>query len=64
MAVHIPLTEKPSTSLSARSTINALITRRNRPNVMIVTGKVKMTKTGFTNTFSTANTTATIKAPT
>ena len=62
-AVHNPSTLKPSTSLSANNTIKALIIKRNKPNVRIVTGKVRMTKIGFTKRFKTDRTIATIKAP-
>ena len=61
MAVQIPFTPNPSMSLSANKIISALITKRNKPNVKIVTGNVKMTKIGFTKTLSTDITAATIK---
>lgn len=61
MAVHIPSTAKPSISLSANKIMIALITKRNNPNVRIVTGNVKMTKIGFTKTLSTERTAATIR---
>jgi hypothetical protein len=56
-------TPKPSISLSAKSIIKALITIKNRPRVNMVTGKVKMTKTGFTSKLSMESTMATIIAP-
>ena len=56
-------TPKPSISLSAKSMIKALITSKNRPRVNMVTGKVKMTKTGFTKTLRMDSTMATIMAP-
>ena len=64
MAVHIPSTRNPSISLPANRIIIAFTTKRNKPSVRMVTGNVKMTKTGLTSTFRIANTTATIKAPT
>lgn len=42
--------------------ITALITSRNNPRVIIVTGRVKSTKIGFTMRFKSANTIATIIA--
>lgn len=42
--------------------ISALIISKNNPNVTMVIGKVKITKTGFTNRFKTDNTMATIMA--
>ena len=62
MAVQILLTENPSINLSANKMIKALIINRNNPKVTIVIGKVKITKTGFTNTFRTAKTKATTMA--
>ena len=56
-------TANPSINLSAKSMINAFITKRNKPNVIIVTGKVNRISNGFTNRFKTLNTTATISAP-
>ncbi len=56
------LTEKPSINLSANKIISALIISKNKPNVTIVIGKVKITKMGFTNRFNTDKTTATIIA--
>jgi hypothetical protein len=40
----------------------AFITKRNKPSVIMVTGIVKKTSTGFTNTFNKPKTTATIMA--
>lgn len=40
----------------------ALITKRNKPKVKIVTGNVNKTKTGFTKKFKSAKTTATFNA--
>lgn len=57
----MPSTLNPSISLSANKIISALITKRNNPNVRIVTGNVKMIKIGFINTLSTDNTAAAIK---
>ncbi|GAA4971668.1 hypothetical protein GCM10023315_22210 [Algibacter aquimarinus] len=58
------LTEKPSINLSAKRIINAFITNRNKPNVTIVMGNVKMTKIGLTKRFNKDKTTATIIAVT
>lgn len=57
-----PETPKPSISLSPIKMITALITKRNNPNVIIVTGIVKNTNTGFKNVFNKASTMATIRA--
>jgi|GEM_PF-5379415 hypothetical protein len=40
--------------------ITALMTNKNNPRVMIVAGKVRNTKIGFTKIFNKANTAATI----
>ena len=55
-----PSTTKPGTILPAKIIIIALITNRNNPNVITVTGIVKINKIGRTNPFSRASTTATI----
>lgn len=57
-----PLTANPEIKASASKIIIALITSKNKPSVKIVTGKVKITKMGFTNKFSIARTNATIIA--
>lgn len=44
--------------------IIALITSRNRPNVIIVTGRVRITNMGFTIKFNRLSATATISAVT
>ena len=62
MADQILLTENPSINLSANKIIKAFITNRNKPKVTMVIGKVKIIKTGFTYTFKTPKTTATIRA--
>ncbi len=62
IAIQILLTENPSINLSANKIIRALITNRNKPKVIMVIGKVKMTKTGLTNKFNIDRTTATIMA--
>lgn len=64
IATQILLTEKPATSLSTKRIIKAFIMSKNKPNVMIVIGKVRRTKIGFTNKFKTDNTIATIMAVT
>ena len=57
-----PETAKPSISLSPKIIITALITKRNKPRVIIVTGMVKKTNIGFKKVFNRAKTTATIRA--
>lgn len=59
MAIQILLTANPSINLPARRIINALITNKNNPNVIMVIGKVKIIKIGFTIRFKIDNTTAT-----
>lgn len=59
MAVQIPSTLKPSMSLSAKRMISAFITNKNNPREMMVTGNVKMMRSGFTKTFRIDKTTAT-----
>lgn len=61
-AVQKPLMAKPLINSPAKRMITALITKRNKPNVMIVIGKVKMTKIGFMKASKTANTIARIMA--
>lgn len=48
------------TILEAQTTINALMTKRNKPNVIMVTGIVRMIRIGFTIALSNARTRATI----
>jgi len=55
-------TPKPATSLSASKMITALMIRRKRPKVRIVTGRVRITRTGFTMKLSKLRTMATIIA--
>lgn len=62
IAHQIFVTENPSINLSANNMIIALITSKNKPKVRMVTGKVNMTKIGFTIKLSIDNTTATINA--
>ena len=62
MAVHILLTANPFINLSANKIINAFITNKNSPKVIIVIGKVNIIKNGLTNTFKIDNTAATIMA--
>lgn len=59
-----PETAKPSTNLSAKMIITALITKINKPKVTIVAGNVKKINKGLTTMFSNAITTATIIAET
>ena len=47
-AIQNPDTLKPGTISLANNTIQALMTNRNKPKVMMVTGSVKITKIGFT----------------
>lgn len=61
-AIQILLTENPSIKLSANKMIKALIINKNKPNVTMVIGKVKITNMGFTNKFRTDKTIATIIA--
>lgn len=63
-AVQKLLTPKPSTNLSARRMIQALITNRNRPKVSIVAGKVNRTNKGLTKMFNNPRTAATTIAVT
>lgn len=63
-AIQKPLTPNPSTKASTKSIITALITIRKRPRVIIVTGSVKSTSTGFTIRLSSARTRATTIAVT
>jgi hypothetical protein len=58
-AVQNESTSKPPTILEHKMMINALITNKNKPNVTIVTGRVKKTKIGLINVFSSPKTTAT-----
>lgn len=63
-AIKNPSTPNPLTKASASKIMIALITRRNKPKVTMVTGSVSSTKTGFTIKFKTAKTKATIIAVT
>lgn len=63
-AHHILSTLKPATKASANRMIIALIINRKRPNVMIVTGNVRITKIGFTKKLSKLSITATMIAVT
>lgn len=51
-AVKKPFTAKPVIKLPANKIMQALITNRNKPNVSMVTGKVKITNNGRTNMFN------------
>lgn len=62
MAINKLETEKPSIKLLAISTINPLITSRNKPSVTIVTGNVRIIRIGFTIVLSSARIIATINA--
>lgn len=55
-------TVKPEIKLSASRIINALIIKRKRPKVKMVTGNVKMISIGLTIKFKRLNTMATIMA--
>ena len=55
-------TLKPFTRLLAHNTISALITSRNKPIVITVTGKVRITSTGFTIRLSRPSTMASMSA--
>ncbi len=52
-------TAKPGTMLAQSKIIKALITSKNKPNVINVMGKVRMTKIGFTSKLSNPKTIAT-----
>jgi hypothetical protein len=52
----------PETNLSANRMMITLITRRKRPNVIMVIGRVKMTRSGLTRKLRTASTNAKIIA--
>ncbi len=52
----------PGTNFEVIISMNALITKENRPNVIIVIGKVKMDKTGFITAFINPKTRAATKA--
>ena len=55
-----PSTEKLSTIHEQISMINALITSRNKPSVIIVTGRARSLMIGLMKVLSNASTTATI----
>jgi hypothetical protein len=55
-------TLKPATRASAKRMIMALMINRKSPNVTIVTGRVRITKMGFTKKFNKLSIIATIIA--
>ncbi|OIP51924.1 MAG: hypothetical protein AUK33_02855 [Flavobacteriaceae bacterium CG2_30_34_30] len=55
-----PFMLKPGINQSISKIITALITKRNKPNVIRVAGRVNNTNNGFTVIFKSANTAATI----
>lgn len=55
-------TVNPAIKLSASKMMIALIIKRKSPNVIMVTGKVNITRIGFTIKFNKLKTTATIMA--
>jgi hypothetical protein len=57
-----PSTLNPSTILAAIRIISALITKRKKPKVKMVTGIVRMIMIGLTTAFKKDNTAATTKA--
>ncbi len=57
-----PPTWNPSNKLSAKTTMAALITKENKPNVRQVIGKEKKLKMGFKKVFKIDNTKATFTA--
>jgi len=61
-AVQNESTAKPPTILVHSKIIMALITNKNNPKVIKVTGNVKITKIGFIKRFNNPRTTATIIA--
>ena len=60
MAVRKLLIEKPFTIREHSQMINAFIISKKSPSVSTVTGKVRITSTGFTIKFNNAKTTATM----
>ncbi len=60
-AVQKESTWKPPTISEHNKIMIALITNKNKPNVTIVTGNVRITKIGLINKLSNPKTTATIK---
>jgi hypothetical protein len=61
-AHHIPFTRKPSMSSPAINIIMALIISKKRPKVIMVTGRVRMIRMGFTIRLSRLKTIATMSA--
>ena len=61
-AVQKESTAKPPTILVHNKIIIAFITSKNKPKVITVTGKVRITKIGFIKRLSNPKTTATITA--
>ena len=61
-ALKNPSTSKPVIKWSPIKIIIALITNKNKPNVIKVTGMVKKIKTGFRKVFNNPSTKATINA--
>ena len=59
-AVQKLLTSKPVTISVHSMIMTALMTNKNKPNVMMVTGKVNKTKIGLMKILSNPKTTATI----
>lgn len=57
-----PSTRKPPTMAEQNKIIRALITNRNKPNVNMVIGSVKIKISGLINVFNKLKTKATIKA--
>jgi hypothetical protein len=53
-------TLNPPTIFAHKRINNALITRRNKPKVNTVTGRVNKTRIGFTKIFNNPSTTATM----
>src|SRR5882724_10024507 len=51
-----PSTRNPFTKFAVSRTMAALMTKRNRPNVKIVIGKVRMIRMGFSNALRMAST--------
>ena len=57
-----PATLMPSTNRLASNTTKALITNKNKPRVIMVTGSVRRMRSGFTKMLRIASTTANTKA--
>jgi hypothetical protein len=57
-----PLMRIPETSLETNHSMSAFTTRRNKPSVTMVNGKVRITMTGLTKKLTTPKTRAPMNA--